>query len=156
MSDPAVGSEPRVRPGRVLVPGTAKQLGAVGLFVPAPGQQRTLEVSGHPLAVKSAEGGLLWIGFRHLTGTPVAAGDFAALAARYPEWVIDGVPAPPAPAGSPEWQQFLDVVELLFDADVTLFLIGAALPPFSAGSPLSRLLRAESDEQMAEEFTSGS
>jgi hypothetical protein len=47
-------------------------------------------------------------------------------------------------------------VDLLFGADVTLFLIGAALPEFGADSPLSLLLRVESDEELPAEHSSGS
>lgn len=69
---------PAFRPGRILTPGTARQLGTFGLFVPAPGQRRTMEVAGHPLEVKSAEGDLLWLSFQALTDCPAAAVDFAS------------------------------------------------------------------------------
>lgn len=150
------GQQPRYRPGRLLIPGTARQLGTFGLFEPAPGQRRTLDVAGKPLAVKSAEGDLLWVGFGELTGVPASAGDFAALAARFGEWVVDGIPAQAVAGGTPEWRLFLDVVELLFAADVTLFVVSAALPDFGAGSPLSLLLRVESDEDLPEGPSSGS
>ncbi|WP_104172122.1 cell division protein ZapE [Arthrobacter sp. Y81] len=156
MTEPLSGGpQSAFRPGRIIIPGTARQLGTFGLFVPAPGQRRTLEVAGKPLAVKSAEGDLLWIGFPELRGA--AAGDMASLAARFGQWVVDGIPAPAGPvAGSPEWQKFLDIVDRLFAADVTLFLIGAALPEFGADSPLSLLLRVESDEELPAGQSSGS
>jgi hypothetical protein len=149
----AGGPQPAFRPGRIIIPGTARQLGTFGLFVPAPGQRRTLEAAGKPLDVKSAEGDLLWIGFRELSGA--ATGDVVSLAERFGEWVVDGLPGD-AVAGSPEWQHFLDVMDLLFAADVTLFLIGPALPEFGADSPLSLLLRVESDEELPAEHSSGS
>jgi hypothetical protein len=146
--------EPGLRPGRIIIPGTARQLGTFGLFAPAPGQRRTVQVAGTSLDAKSAEGDLLWIGYPELTR--VAAGDVASLAGRFPEWAVDGVPAPTdAVAGSPEWQHFLDVVDALFAADVTLFLIGTALPDFGKDSPLSRLLRVESDEELPAGHSSG-
>ncbi len=156
MTDSLAGSpQSAFRPGRIIIPGTARQLGTVGLFVPAPGQRRAVEVAGRTLDVKSAEGDLLWIGFRELTGA--AARDVASLAPRYGEWVVDGIPAPADPVGgAPEWQKFLDIVDLLFAADVTLFLIGAALPEFGADSPLSLLLRVESDEELEAGHSSGS
>lgn len=158
MSDSlAGGRQSAFRPGRIIIPGTARQLGTLGLFVPAPSQRRTVEVAGREVDVKSAEGDLLWIGFRDLTGP--AAPDVASLAPRYGEWVVDGIPAPAAadaPSGSPEWDTFLDVVDVLFAADVTLFLIGAALPEFGAESPLSLLLRVESDDALAAGQSSGS
>ncbi|MDV8146661.1 hypothetical protein [Arthrobacter sp. B10-11] len=158
---PSAGApHPTSRPGRILIPGTARQLGTFGLFVPAPGQRRTMEVAGHPLEVKSAEGDLLWISFRALAGCPAAAADFASLAARFGEWVVDGVPDPAAagaPAwNSPQWKQLLAVVDVLFAADATVFLIGKALPDFGADSPLSLLLRVESDEELPAGNSSGS
>lgn len=157
MTDSLAGSpQSAFRPGRIIIPGTARQLGTVGLFVPAPGQRRAVEVAGGTLDVKSAEGSLLWIGFRELT-TGAAAGDVASLASQYGEWVVDGIPAPAEPAaGSPAWRKFLDIVDRLFAADVTLFLIGAALPEFGADSPLSLLLRVESDEELQTGHSSGS
>ena len=154
MTDSLAGSpQSAFRPGRIIIPGTARQLGTVGLFVPAPGQRRAVEVAGGTLDVKSAEGSLLWIGFRELTGA--AARDVASLASRYGEWVVDGIPAPAEPV-APEWQKFLHMVDRLFAADVTLFLIGAALPEFGADSPLSLLLRVESDEELQAGHSSGS
>lgn len=157
----AGGPQPASRPGRILIPGTARQLGTFGLFAPATGQRRILQVAGQPLAVKSAEGDLLWIGYRELTGCPAAARDFDSLAGRFGEWVVDGIPAPTDASGSPEgnppeWKQFLELVDLLFASDVTLFLIGAALPVFGADNPLSRLPRVESDEELPAEHSSGS
>ncbi|WP_052500584.1 AFG1/ZapE family ATPase [Arthrobacter sp. SPG23] len=152
----AGGPQPALRPGRILVPGTARQLGTFGLFAPAPGQRRTVDVTGGPLEVKSAEGDLLWVGFRELTGAAAPARDFAALAGRFGEWVVDGLPSRAGAAGSPEWQRFLDVVDVLFAADVTLFVIGPALPEFGPDSPLSRLLRVDSDHELPAAHSSGS
>jgi hypothetical protein len=107
--------------------------------------------------VKSAEGGLLWIGFGELTGGTLSAAGLAPLAARFGEWAVDGIPASADPhSASPEWTRLSDVVELLFAAGVTVFLIGAALPDFGADSPFSLLLRVESDEELAAEHSSGS
>jgi hypothetical protein len=158
MTDPVEYNQPSgFRPGRTISPGTARQLGTLGLFVPAPGQRRTLNVGRTSLEVKSAEGGLLWIGFRELTGGTLSAADLAPLAARFGEWAVDGIPASADPhATSPEWTRLSAFVELLFAAGVTVFLIGTALPDFSADSPFSLLLRVESDEQLAAEHTSGS
>ena len=145
------------RPGRIISPGTARQLGTFGLFVPAPGQRRTLDAGGTPLEAKSAEGGLLWIGFRELTAGTLAAADLAPLASRFGEWAVDGIPAlADARAVSPEWARLSEVVELLFAAGVTVFLIGAALPGFGQDSPFSLLLRVESDEDLAAKHSSGS
>lgn len=152
---PAETQQQALRPGRIIVPGTARQLGTFGLFAPAPGQRRTVDVAGRPMEVKSAEGDLLWVGFGELTGAEATARAFASLAVRFREWVVDGLPSGAA-AGSPEWQQFLAVVDLLFAADVTLFVIGPAMPEFGPDSPLSRLLRVESGEELPAEHPSGS
>jgi len=155
MADPLTGSRPPAfRPGRIIIPGTPRQLGTFGLFTPAPGQRRTVEVAGRPLSAKSAEGDLLWISFGELTAGNPAARDFDALAVRFGEWVVDGIPGPSA-AESPDWQLFLDVAELLFDRNATLFVIGAVLPDVRADSPLALLLRVESDEELPDERSSG-
>jgi hypothetical protein len=143
------------RPGRIISPGTARQLGTFGLFVPAPAQRRTLDVGGMSLDVKSAEGGLLWVSFGELTGGDVPAAALAPLAARFGEWAVDGVTAPAPHAMAPEWKRLSDVVELLFAAGATVFLIGAALPDFGPDSPFSLLLRVESDEELPAGQTSG-
>jgi AFG1-like ATPase len=158
MSDPVQNSTHEgFRPGRIIRPGTPRQLGTFGLFPPPAARQRTLTVAGRPLVVKSADADLLWVSFHQLVEGPVPAADCADLAAQFGTWVVDDVPAAPAgTAGSPAWQRFHALAEILFAADATLFLVGASPPVFGPDSPLSLLLRAESDEELAAKQESGS
>lgn len=145
------------RPGRIISPGTPRQLGTFGLFPPPAARQRTLTVAGRPLEVKSADADLLWISFHQLSGGAVPAAECADLAAQFGTWVVDDVPAAAGgTAGSPAWQRFDALVEILFAAGVTLFLVGESPPVFGPDSPLSLLLRAESDEELADKQASGS
>lgn len=145
------------RPGRIIKPGTPRQLGTFGLFPPPASRRRTLTVAGRPLEVKNADADLLWVSFGQLAGGPVTAEECADLAAKFGTWVVDDVPpAAGGNTGSPAWQWFHALAEVLFAADVTLFLIGASPPVFGPESPLSLLLRAESDEELAAKQESGS
>ncbi|OFI39973.1 cell division protein ZapE [Arthrobacter sp. SW1] len=114
------------RRGRVIIPGTPRQLGAFGLFPPPPSEQRTLKPTTQPLRVKAA-GDVLWADFAELCGGLMSTADYLLLAAEYPVWVVDGVPDPSreSPAVSAAaWQRFSNAVDVLYDEDVTLFLIG--------------------------------
>ena len=121
---------PEFERGLVISPGTDRQLGAYGLFRPAPSQQLALELPLHTLTAKSAAPDLLWVGFAELCGGPLESADYRALAARYPVWVIDGVPSPlvESDAGSGAgsagaWERFLEVLDRLREQDVIPFLV---------------------------------
>ena len=121
---------PEFERGLVISPGTDRQLGAYGLFRPAPSQQQALELPLHTLTAKSAAPDLLWVGFAELCGGPLESADYRALAARYPVWVIDGVPSPlvesdpESGAGSAgAWERFLEVLDRLREQDVIPFLV---------------------------------
>lgn len=179
-----MGAEPdkaAFRRGRIITPGTARQLGVFSLFPPPPAQQRILTTPAGPLAARSAEPELLWTSFAQLCGGAQVPG-YRALAARYSTWVVDGVPSPAAGGGASAasgvvhaaaeaaWQRFCEVVDVLYDADVTLFLVGpgpldwpaaAAVPGLPArlaraADRLALLERVESDEALAAEHSSGS
>ncbi|GAA5193915.1 hypothetical protein GCM10023346_20090 [Arthrobacter gyeryongensis] len=112
--------------GKIITPGTPAQLGAFGLFPPAKSQERILTPATQRLTVKAADD-MLWVSFTELCGGVMSTADYLALAEDYGTWVIDGVPSPTleSTAGSaPAWQRFSNVVDVLYDRDVTLFLVG--------------------------------
>jgi len=114
------------RSGHIISPGTPRQLGRLGLFRPTPAQSRVLSPTTQPLVVRNSDPDLLWIGFAELCAGLTSTSDFLVLAETYKTWVIDDVPSP---AGSdstlaPAWQRFGNVVDVLHDQDITLFLIG--------------------------------
>jgi len=114
------------RSGRIITPGTPTQLGRLGLFAPTPSQSRVLTPTTQPIVVRNSDPDLLWVGFDELCGGLTSPADYLALADSYTTWVIDNVPSPTGnhPALAPAWQRFSNVVDVLHDQDITLFLIG--------------------------------
>ncbi|GAB4099960.1 hypothetical protein [Sinomonas halotolerans] len=127
---------------RVLVPGTAAQLGGLGLFVPPPGARTVVHADaaggravdgGGPatddagLRALAAEPGLVWLGFDEVARAGAAGFDWAAAAGRHALWVVDGVPvlarAPKGAAGA-----FSGLMRVLRDADVALVVVARSDP----------------------------
>lgn len=128
---PAAGTRPATaagsfRSGRIISPGAPGQLGRLGLFRPTPSQGRVLQPTTQPIVVKNSDPDLLWVGFEELCGGLTSTSDFLALAETFSTWVIDDVPSPAEgdAASAPVWQRFSNVVDVLYDQDITLFLIG--------------------------------
>ncbi|MBT2585939.1 cell division protein ZapE [Arthrobacter sp. ISL-95] len=174
---PAAGTHPATgtvafRSGRIISPGTRGQLGRLGLFRPTSSQGRVLQPTTQPIVVKNSDPDLLWVGFEELCGGLTSTSDFLALAETFRTWVIDDVPSPTEgdAASAPAWQRFSNVVDVLYDQDITLFLIGAGpldwdveasgsvLPVDLAriASRLSLLSRSHPDETPEREETAGS
>ncbi|MEV7605274.1 cell division protein ZapE [Paenarthrobacter sp. NPDC089322] len=173
---PANGTGPRGQSaafssGRIITPGTPHQLGRLGLFRPAASQSRVLTPTTQPIVVKNADPEVLWVGFAELCGGLTSTADFLALADNFTTWVIDDVPSPSIqdPALAPAWQRFSNAVDVLYDQDTTLFLIGegpldwdvdtgSVLPVDLAriASRLSLLQRSAYDEPLASEGAAGS
>ena len=169
-TDPATGIG-AFRSGRIISPGTPRQLGRLGLFRPTPSRSRVLTPTTQPIVVKNSDPDLLWVGFEELCGGLTSTSDFLALAETFRTWVIDDVPSPADDAASaPAWQRFSNVVDVLYDQDITLFLVGdgpldwdvepsgTALPVDLAriASRLSLLSRSRPDEIMESEEAAGS
>ena len=153
-------AKPAFARGRIITPGTEHQLGTYGLFPPSSAQQRTLRPAQQRFTAKSAEPELLWISFAELCAGQASQADYEALAGQHTTWVIDGVPAPGTDPSqkSPAWHRFGTLVDVLYERDVTLFLIGSGLPadlPRVAGR-LSLLAWVESNGGPPTEGVSGS
>ncbi|MFE4197420.1 cell division protein ZapE [Paenarthrobacter sp. NPDC056912] len=167
-----VDSPEAFRSGRIISPGTASQLGRFGLFRPSLSQSHVVTPTTQPILVKSAAPELLWVGFSELCDGLTSTSDFLALADSYTTWVIDDVPSPGAEntASAPAWQRFSNVVDVLHDQDIRLFLVGDGpldwdiqvpgnvLPVDLAriASRLSLLARATVDDNPASEEAAGS
>lgn len=127
--------------GKIITPGTPAQLGAFGLFQPAKSQGRILTPTTQRLTVKAADD-TLWVGFAELCGGLMSTADYLALAEDYGTWVIDGVPSPTvesAAGSAPAWQRFSNVVDVLYDRDITLFLVGHGPLDWDLARSASRL-----------------
>lgn len=167
---------PALRDGRIIVPGSSRQLAAYGLFPPQADRRQVLHTGSRTFEAKALEHELLWISFDELCVPGTSPEDYSVLAAGPELWVIDGVPAPePADAGlqAEAWEQFAAVLAVLAARNATLFIVGTRPLEWAAASAaaqdhrlraafadidrlLSGLERVESDETIAVEGVSGS
>lgn len=96
------------------------------------------------IRARSADGDGLVVEFAALCGTPTAASDYVELAQRFRRWAIVDVPRLAEVA--PDWvMRFVNVVDVLYDADLELGILARApLPELAAGVPdipdISRLI----------------
>lgn len=152
--------------GRIIVPGTARQLGAFGLFRPSPPQEQAPR-EGQPrladnhtavwdTAVKHAEGGVLWIRLGELLEQNIPGQELAELAAAYGTWVVDA-DVPGIVSGSSRLtKRFVEVAGVLEQCDVTVFLVSASPLNLDPANPLSALALVESSEELPVEGVHGS
>lgn len=163
--------------GRIIVPGTPRQLGTCGLFPPSSAQRRPVAAAGHVLDAKACAPGLLWFSFAQLCAPGVTADAVRELAAKHDLWVVDDVPAPGQAAAGMDpdaaWPLLAEMAAELAARDATLFLVAHEAPDWfgaarAAADPavrtglgrLGRMLAGlplmESDERAAVEGISGS
>lgn len=162
--------------GRIIVPGSSRQLAVYGLFPPPVTRQRAVRAGTRAFAVTVHEPELLWVSFDELCAPGASSEDFSLLPAGPDVWVIDGVPSPePSDAGNraDAWERFAAVLAVLARRNVTLFVVGTTPMDWVAASAraedarlqsvfqdigrlLAKLKRIESDEPVAMEGLSGS
>jgi hypothetical protein len=128
--------------GRIIIPGTARQLGAFGLFRPSPSQR--------------AEGGVLWISIGELLAQNIPVPELTDLAATHRTWVLDANVPELVSGSSPLAKRFVEVASVLERCDVTVFLVSASPLPLGSANPLSTLEVAESSEELPIEGVHGS
>lgn len=113
-----------------------EQLTQLGLCPPRPDEYRELSPAGHPVHVRRATDACLWIDFADLCERTTAPVDYLALARDFRRWVIADVPDLRT-AGREPAQRFANVVDVLYDRDVTpVFLSGTPLAALTDGAPL--------------------
>jgi hypothetical protein len=154
------------RRGRIIIPGTARQLGSFGLFRPPPMQERPLaEAQSAPpvkhsavkhAPVKHAEGGVLWIGLGELLERSLSTADLTELAVKYRTWVLDADIPSVINAASPLSSRFIEVAAVLEQCDVTVFFVSPGPVAWDPKNPLSLLELAESSDEPANEAARGS
>jgi cell division protein ZapE len=170
-SGTSLGAEAFVS-GRIISPGTPGQLGRLGLFRPPSSQRRVISPGTQPIVVKNSDPDLLWVSFEELCGGLTSTADFLVLADAYTTWVIDDVPSPSTTdsASAPAWQRFSNVVDVLHDQDLRLFLIGQGPLDWDIDAPgnilpvdlariasrLALLGRSSVDDTLAREEAAGS
>ncbi|TLU73165.1 cell division protein ZapE [Lichenicoccus roseus] len=87
----------------------------------------TLTVMGRPFVVPLAAGGVARFDFETLCDRPLGAGDYLALASRYPALVIDGVPRL-GPENFDVARRFIVLVDALYEQKVKLVASAADRP----------------------------
>ncbi len=129
--------------GAYLWPGSAAQRAQLGL--PALGVARVQVPVGHrQLTAASAADGLLHFTFAELCEGPTAVLDYLALSETWQRWLLDAVP-PLRAASSAARQRFINLVDVLYDRRLTLFLVSAApLDETLADSDIADMSRTRS------------
>ena len=128
--------------GRIIIPGTARQLGAFGLFQPSPSQR--------------AEGGVLWMCLRELLEQNIPETELTDLAAAHRTWVLDAHVPEILSGSSPMAKRFVEVASVLEGCDVTVFLVSASRLALGSENPFSTLEVVESLEELPIEGVHGS
>ncbi|WP_435737840.1 cell division protein ZapE [Cellulosimicrobium sp. PMB13] len=111
--------------GAWLAPGTTAQLAARGLRAPGPGEATRLRSGPRTFAVSAAREGHdagpaeLWVTFEDLATRATSTLEYLDWAARFPRWVVTGVPLL-TEVDREAQQRFVAVVDVLCDADVEL------------------------------------
>lgn len=130
----------RFTQGRYVWPGTGAQ--RQSLHMPK-GHGDTLMVNNRPLRVQGAEGDQIRFTFEDLCEQPTAVIDYLALARRYSHWIIEGLDGLEACSIAAQ-QRFVNVVDVLYDQDRQLTLIGSRPLAESLEGSLPDLMRTRS------------
>ncbi|WP_250284344.1 MULTISPECIES: cell division protein ZapE [unclassified Frankia] len=119
--------EPRSRfeTGVYMWPGTDAQLHDAGLTAPAEAETTALDVGDRRIRALAARGDLVWFDFFDLCDTARSATDYLILTGRFTTWVISRLPRL-AEVGRDARQRFANLVDILCDEDVRLFLVASA------------------------------
>ena len=119
---PQTQSSQRFTTGRYVWPGTAAQRAALGL--PASGcPAQTLTVGNRQLKCRRHEGRSITFTFNDLCEQLTAVMDYLLLCQDFDHWVIDGLPHL-ADCPIAVQQRFINLVDVLYDQDKHLTLIG--------------------------------
>ncbi|QCQ89951.1 cell division protein ZapE [Rhodococcus sp. SGAir0479] len=143
--------------GSWVVAGSPQQLRAIGLTRPGAHERRSLTPAGHPVNALRADSDCLWFTFDDLCGAATAPADYLSLARLHRSWVVSDVPGPDA-VGREAAQRFVNLVDVLYDQDVTVtflahgdrdFLLGKDCPPADLARLGSRLRRLRTEAEAA-------
>lgn len=130
------GHEAGFAAGWWVSPGTQEQGDRLGLRSPTPDERTILTPAGHPVHVLRAAESFLWVDYADLCENTTAPVDYLALARQFSTWVVSAVPDLRA-AGREPAQRFANVVDVLYDCDITTVFLAAT--PLSALTDSGRL-----------------
>ncbi|WP_422402731.1 cell division protein ZapE [Pseudomonas sp. GZD-209] len=126
--------------GRYVWPGNAAQ--RQGLDLPAR-QPTTLQINNRPLHALAVDGRRVMFSFNGLCEQPTAVIDYLALAEQYDQWIIDGLDDL-AECSLAAQQRFVNLVDVLYDQDRQLTVIGQRALQESLGGAIADLMRTRS------------
>ncbi|MGW0173275.1 cell division protein ZapE [Rhodococcus sp. NPDC003322] len=92
--------------------------------LPPESERVTLVPCGRPVTAMACRDGLVWFDFADLCEAPTGAADYLKLVADHRRWVVSGVPDI-GQATEFGVARFCTLVDVLYDADVALTVIGA-------------------------------
>ena len=137
---PANREHQRFTQGHYVWPGTAEQRQALNV----PGAQpATLDINKRSLRALAHQGRQVMFAFDDLCEQPTAVIDYLALAAQYDAWVIDGL-GDLSDCSLAAQQRFVNLVDVLYDQDKQLTVIGQRPLDESLGGAISDLMRTRS------------
>ena len=130
---PQAHAEQRFTGGQYVWPGNAAQRDALGLPV-TPGPAQTLTVGKRQLLCRSHQARSIVFTFNDLCEQLTAVMDYLLLCEDFDHWIIDGLPFL-ADCPIAVQQRFINLVDVLYDQDKRLTLIGQ--------QPLARALEGQ-------------
>ncbi|WP_033727483.1 cell division protein ZapE [Pseudomonas cremoricolorata] len=137
---PANRTHQRFTRGHYLYPGTPEQRQRLAIPQPSP---CTLTVNRRALRALACEPGQVMFAFDDLCQQPTAVIDYLALARDYPRWIIDGL-IDLGECSLAAQQRFVNLVDVLYDQDIELLVIGRKPLAESLHGGLADLMRTRS------------
>lgn len=137
---PANREQQRFTQGHYLWPGDADQRQALALPVAQP---ICLEVNKRNLPALASQGRQVMFAFADLCERATAVIDYLALAERFDQWIIDGLDDL-SECSLAAQQRFVNLVDVLYDQDKTVTVIGKRPLAQSLGGSLADLMRTRS------------
>ncbi|MFJ4344212.1 cell division protein ZapE [Pseudomonas sp. NPDC089401] len=137
---PANREHQRFTQGHYVWPGDAAQRQALNLPVEQP---VTLDVNKRPLRALAIDGQRIVLAFDDLCEKATAVIDYLALAKQYDAWIIEGLDDL-SECSLAAQQRFVNLVDVLYDQDRQVTLIGKRPLEQSLGGPLADLMRTRS------------
>lgn len=137
---PANRAHQRFTQGHYVWPGTAEQRLALALPETQP---LTLDINHRPLRALASQDRQVHFSFVDLCERATAVVDYLELASRYDRWIIDDL-EDLAECSLAAQQRFVNLVDVLYDQDCELVLIGRYPLEQSLGGAIADLMRSRS------------
>ncbi|WP_248919484.1 cell division protein ZapE [Pseudomonas entomophila] len=137
---PANREQQRFTRGHYVWPGSAQQRQALALPTTTP---CLLDINKRPLRALACEDRQVMFAFDDLCEQPTAVIDYLALAERFEHWIIDGLDDL-AECSLAAQQRFVNLVDVLYDQDCRVTVIGQRPLEQSLGGALADLMRTRS------------